>query len=237
MFAEAVADEGYHFVEWSDGEWRNPREVTVLDHMSLTALIELDCVGLNSVPVEKIYEWLLLVNVTGLEQLGYTVTEDDVTWYRAIGEVEDPEHKDDDELVGRGFYLKVGASYAGFGRFYAVVDVSGSMHVGDNLCTGLIRSQVVPVGLTDIDETAEAWAPYLYPAALHPYETLTVHGLRPNKATRIRVYDVAGHMLHEERAERDESEAILTAPAIAGTYLVELKNDSEQVVLRFIVLQ
>ena len=234
---EAVADEGYHFVEWSDGEWRNPREVTVLDHMSLTALIELDCVGLNSVPVEKIYEWLLLVNVSGLEQLGYSVTEDDVTWYRAIGEVDDPEHKDDDELVGRGFYLKVGASYAGFGRFYAVVDVSGSMHVGDNLCTGLIRSQVVPVGLTDIDETAEAWAPYLYPAALHPYETLTVHGLRPNQATRIRVYDVAGHMLHEERAERDESEAILTAPAIAGTYLVELKNDSEQVVLRFIVLQ
>ena len=234
---EALPADGYHFVEWSDGDWHNPREVDVIADLTLRATIEIDCIGLNSVPVARIYDWLLLLNVTGLEEMGYTVTEDDVTWFRAIGEIDDPEHRDNDELVGRGFYLKVGEAYVGNGRFYAVVDVSANISSKDNLCTGYIRSDVVGVGLTDLDDvTGENWNPYLYPAAVRPDQTVTVQGLMPNSETRIRVYDLAGHVIEEAVAERGEREYRLTAPAVSGTYLVELRTENQQIVLRYIVL-
>ncbi|MBQ9427041.1 MAG: hypothetical protein IJU36_05360 [Paludibacteraceae bacterium] len=234
---EALPDEGYHFVEWSDGDWHNPREVEVLADLTLTATIEIDCIGLNSVPVARIYDWLLLLNVTGLEEMGYTVTEDDVTWFRAIGEIDDPEHRDNDELVGRGFYLKVGEAYVGNGRFYAVVDVSANSSSKDNLCTGYIRSDVVGVGLTDLDDvTGDSWAPYLYPAAVRPSQTVTIQGLLPHANTHILVYDLAGHIIEEAVAERGEREYRLVAPTVSGTYLVELRTDNQQIVLRYIVL-
>ena len=235
---EALPDDGYHFVEWSDGNWRNRREITVKANVTLTALIEIDCIGLNSVPVEKIYDWLLLVNVSGLEQMGYTVTDENVTWFRAIGEIDDPEHRDDDELVGRGFYLKVGEGFVGNGRFYAVVDVSDNISANDNLCTGLIRSDVVTIGFTGLDDlTADSWKPYLYPAAVRPGNIVTIQGLLPAHETHIRLYDLAGHVLAEDVAPRGETQYLLTAPGVSGSYLVELTTDNQQIVLRYIVMQ
>ena len=58
----------------------------------------------------------------------------------------------------------------------------------------------------------------------------------PNSETRIRVYDMAGHVIEEAVAERGEREYRLTAPAVSGTYLVELHTDNQQIVLRYIVL-
>jgi hypothetical protein len=125
----------------------------------------------------------------------------------------------------------------GNGLFYAVVDVSKNINAKDNLCTGYIRSDVVGVGLTGLDDVAgETWNPYLYPAAVRPDQTVTVQGLLPEAETQIRVYDLAGHVIEETVAERGEREFRLTAPAVSGTYLVELRTDKQQIVLRYIVL-
>ncbi|MBR5189565.1 MAG: InlB B-repeat-containing protein, partial [Paludibacteraceae bacterium] len=46
---EAIADKGYHFVKWSDGNKENPRTIIVTENITLSATFELD-----KTPVEDV---------------------------------------------------------------------------------------------------------------------------------------------------------------------------------------
>ena len=46
---EAIADKGYHFEKWSDGNIENPRTITVTENIELSATFELD-----ETPVENV---------------------------------------------------------------------------------------------------------------------------------------------------------------------------------------
>ena len=55
---EAIANEGYHFVEWSDGNTENPRTIVVTEDVELTAEFELD-----GTPVDNVDESSVIVYV------------------------------------------------------------------------------------------------------------------------------------------------------------------------------
>ncbi len=55
---EAIADEGYHFVKWSDGNIENPRTIVVTEDVELTAEFELD-----GTPVDNVDESSVIVYV------------------------------------------------------------------------------------------------------------------------------------------------------------------------------
>ena len=46
---EAVANEGYHFVKWSDGNTENPRTIVVVEDVELRAEFELDGTPVDNV--------------------------------------------------------------------------------------------------------------------------------------------------------------------------------------------
>ncbi len=76
--AKAVADAGYHFVEWSDGSTENPRSITVTEDMALTASFDLNTYKLtykvDGVETES-FDLLYKSEITPLEEpakVGYT---------------------------------------------------------------------------------------------------------------------------------------------------------------------
>ena len=55
---EAVANEGYHFVKWSDGNTENPRTIVVVEDVELRAEFELD-----RTPVDNIDDSSVMIYV------------------------------------------------------------------------------------------------------------------------------------------------------------------------------
>ena len=55
---EALANEGYHFVKWSDGNTENPRNITVTEDITLTVEF-----GLDGTPVDNVDESSVMIYV------------------------------------------------------------------------------------------------------------------------------------------------------------------------------
>ena len=55
---EAIANEGYHFVQWSDGNTENPRTIVVVEDIELRAEFELD-----GTPVDNVDESSVMIYV------------------------------------------------------------------------------------------------------------------------------------------------------------------------------
>lgn len=148
----AQAKRGFHFVSWSDGVTTNPRRVVMTDDFDLTAIFEPDCYGRMDVPVLHMYEWLIAIDIQRLNDLGYIIREEDIKWYKIVGEPDDIFLGGDDVWVGSGNYLMVGPEYVGVGDFYAQLDVSHNEGTGTNLCEDVMRTPIVHVGATSVDE-------------------------------------------------------------------------------------
>ena len=58
IIIEAVANDGYHFVKWSDGNTENPRNITVTEDITLTVEF-----GLDGTPVDNVDESSVMIYV------------------------------------------------------------------------------------------------------------------------------------------------------------------------------
>ncbi len=140
---EATAAEGYHFVEWSDGNTENPRKIAVDGDIELQALFAPDCGTYAAVPVIRLYDWMLMLNRDTLQKQHYEIADSDIRWYRVVGDADDLESfTGDDALVGTGYYLTLGETLTGTGQYYAMIDVSRNSAQGA-LCSDFMRSEIV----------------------------------------------------------------------------------------------
>lgn len=147
-----------------------------------------------------------------------------VKWYKMKGAT--PKLEDDEEqLEGRGkYYLtnhKTGEPLVG--KFYARIELPAS---GDDC--GFIGTTVV------IDCPAPAGAPALMPTLARPGQDIQVLNLDPEMETIIRVYSTEGLLMNNYSITGQETFTFKAAYAY-GYYLVEVRNDSHKVTLRYIV--
>jgi len=223
----AIPDYGYHFVKWSDEDTLAVRQVQIVSDTTFIAFFASSCGDGADLNVVRLYDWLLMLDVRAMRDSGYTFTEEDVTWYRIVGEI-DSIYADypDDEVVCKGYYLTLDKNLKGTGDYYCVVDVSNSVGV---MCEGLMRSIIA--------HYASSTAPSrlaLYPTHVTAGQQLKLVGLNPEKTTYIYIYDMVGKMLTYTSSER-EATCLLTAMSTAGCYNVVVRCGDESQTLRYIV--
>ena len=168
----ATALDGWKFDHWQDGNIDNPRTVEVIADLNFIAVFEQDC-DAYSLPVEILYNWLILLNISDIQAAGYSFELDSVTWYRD-GEVP--------EVVGHGSYLTLGKSLFGTGSYYA--EAKGVIKEGWKVGCDL-RSQLVSCGSSSSNAP-----PILEPTLVHPKETQRLLRLNPTSATTVTIYDI-----------------------------------------------
>lgn len=138
---------GYRFVQWSDGDTDSVRIVDIDgdQDIELTAIFEPKCRELQA-PVDRVYDWLLVVNRQELLAQGWLTTEasdDSVRWYRIVEPI-DPigvhlvSDSTCDPMVMRGFSLslKDGESWQ---DYYAEVNVDADKALSEYMCTTILR--------------------------------------------------------------------------------------------------
>ena len=208
---------GWHFVQWSDGNTDNPRVVEeVTSNLNFTAIFERDCDSYD-LPVEVLYNWLIMLDMRSIQAQGYSFEPDSVTWYRE-GNVPDS--------VGTGFYLTLGKSLVGTGSYYA--EAKGVMKDGKK--TGCdLRSNPRTCGSSPSNTP-----PILEPTLVHPEETQRLLRLNPTSATTVTIYDISGRLVRTLTAEGVD-QLTWQAEGVAGCYQVLVQNGDERHVLRYIV--
>lgn len=226
----ATPQEGYHFVRWSDGVTDNPREIDIEDNVDLVAYFEPNCGTYANVGIIRLYDWLLMINRADLEQHHYIIKDEDIRWYRIVGDIDDAESfGGDDQLVGTGYYLTLGQNLTGTGDYYAVIDVSRNAS-NEAECTTYMYTEVASYTA----QQAASGQLRLSPNHVRRNEPIEVSGLVPDAHTKIWVYDAVGKLITEYTSD---GTAIFTMPAVgvAGCYLVHVQSGEKQDVLRYIV--
>ena len=218
----------YHFVEWSDGNTDSVRSIQVHEDATYIAYFAANCEEYANWPVVALYDWLMMVNVKAINDMGYFFSPSNVTWYRVVGEPDDM-HEDfpqDDQVVNRGsYYLTLDKNLQGTGNYYAVVDVSNAQGM---LCDGLMRSVII-----SYSSSGKAPRLNLSPTSATPGQQLKLVGLSPQETTTIQVFTAAGQLLHTYTC--DEAQFFFPAEIVAGCYQVRVSASSISQVLKYIV--
>lgn len=224
----AAPFDDYHFVEWSDGNVEPVRTVEVNEDATYIAYFAANCEEYANWPVVTLYDWLLMVNVTAINQMGYYISPANVTWYRVVGEPDDMHNAfpQDDQVVIRGsYYLTLAKNLQNTGNYYAVVDVSNAQGM---LCDGLMRTVIINYsGKTSTQQIA------LIPNYAHPNQALRLQGLNPNETTTIQVYSTAGQLVRTFVCE--DTQLVFPAEYTAGCYQVKVSSLSINQVLKYLV--
>ena len=182
-----------------------------------------------------IYDWMLMLDKSTLNQKGYVFPADSVAWYKVVGSLDnldDPENADDEE-VGRGLYYTVDYTLAGTGdTYYAIVYLPEQSD--DVPCQGLLRSGMLQFSLDENTSTQNEIV--LRPTLAPPAQTLVIEGLNPNEQTTIRVYSSTGQLAHTFTVA-GQTDVSITSEVTAGTYMVYIDSDTQHVVRKYIVKQ
>ena len=224
---KALAHPDYAFVKWSDGNTDSIRSIQVNEDAKYIAFFAAKCEEYANWPVVVLYDWLLGVNVTAINEMGYYISPTNVTWYRVVGEPDDMHNVFplDDQVVATGYYLTLGHNLKGTGDYYAVVDVSDAQ---GRLCDGLMRTMIVSY-------SGKAKAPQiaLMPSVARPGQMVKIIGLNPTEQTTIQVYSTAGQLLHTYECE--DTQFFIPTESIAGCYHVRVSSPTINQTVKFIV--
>lgn len=133
--------DGYAFVQWSDGDARPERLVQVSADEHYIAYFAPLCGEHAAWPVVELYDWVIMLNLTQINAMGFFPSPLATRWYRVVGQPDaiDADFRDD-ELVATGYYLTIEQNLRGTGDYYAECDVSDSRAT---LCSGIMRSVLV----------------------------------------------------------------------------------------------
>ena len=225
----ATSFEGWHFDHWSDGQTDSIRRIEVRADLQLIAYFEHNCLT-YTLPVEALYDWLLMLDVRAIHEAGYFFGEEDVTWYRVRGVPDEigEAASGDDERLATGYYLTIDQSFQGTGDYYAVAHLSEDP--SGVLCSDYLRSELVHY--TSLN--APANAPILEPTRVRPNEEQRLIRLNPNAPTSVSVYDISGRLLQTLTADGVERLS-MQAQSVAGCYQVIVQNGDKRYTLRYIV--
>lgn len=185
----------------------------------VVAIFEKACDYYRFAPAESVYDWILLVDKSEFKKLGFEISDSNVTWYRVIGELDDPCDDfdiEDDEVVGHGLYLTSEKSLVGSGNYYAVVDVDGE----------LFRTKVFVFG----EDTQSKVM--LNPTRASRRQTLRISGLTGE--SDVMVYDMMGNLVKSVRTDGSATYQI-EAEDNAGVYIVKIVSGTMQWSVKYIV--
>ena len=219
----------YHFVEWNDGNQDSIRQIQVHEDATYIAYFAANCEEYANWPIISLYDWLLMVNVRAINEMGYYFAPEDVSWYRVVGEPDDMHNQFpmDDQLVEEdNYYLTLDKSLKGTGTYYAVIDASDSQGM---LCDGLMRSVLVSYA-----GSRQAAQVALHPTSITKGQTMQLKGLVPEEDSQIYIYSTTGQLL-QQFISKGENTIQLEAGHIAGCYQVLVKSPSITQTLRYIV--
>lgn len=220
----------YHFVSWSDGNTESLRQIQVNEDANYIAYFAANCEEYANWPVEALYDWLLMLNVNKIGDMGYYVSPQNVHWYRVVGEPDDlhDAFPQDDQKVADGCYLTIAQNLQGTGDYYAIVDVSANSAA--QLCDGLMRTVIVHYSSDQVPERSVA----LLPNAARKGGMVHLTGINPDEETEVEVYDAAGHLIYTDKVSGREQIDMPTDYA-AGYYCVWVKSKRGIEVLKYII--
>ena len=195
----------------------------------IQCLDEEEIVEETELPVVSLYDWLLMLNINAINEMGYYFSQSDVNWYRVVGEPDDihTDFPSDDQLVVEGsYYLTLENSLKGTGNYYAVVDVHQKQDMsGDSF----MRSEIISYS------TAKQPAKLaLLPGVVTNGQPLQLIGLNPEETTNIYVYNATGQLINQVSSTGNTT-LNLEAASLAGYYQVVVQSLSTTETLRYIV--
>ncbi|MGN0235936.1 MAG: T9SS type A sorting domain-containing protein, partial [Paludibacteraceae bacterium] len=180
----------------------------------------------NLPALSKYNNYLLMINLNAIQQeLGWTLEEKDVAWYKVAGQA-DPLYPDDaeaDTKVGEGFYYTTGQPLVG--EYYALIE---HLKVEASDC----EQHAVTTLLVCANNGAAA--PALQPTMVNPEQDIYIMNLNPLLQTEIRVYDIEGNLLHTYTSTEAE-QFLIHAASRQGFYMVDVQTDEQKTTLRYIV--
>lgn len=221
--------EDYHFVNWNDGNQDSIRQIQVHEDATYIAYFASNCEEYANWPIVSLYDWLLMVDVRTINEMGYYFAPEDVSWYRVVGEADDMHNTfplDDQLIEDDNYYLTIDQSLKGTGTYYAVIDVSDSQGL---LCDGLMRSVII--SYSGSNKPAKV---ALIPNAVVMGQTMQLKGLNPEESSEIYIYSTTGQIV-DQFVSSGESTLYLNAAQVAGCYQVVVKSPTIIQTLRYIV--
>lgn len=172
----------------------------------------------NEAKAVAYYNWLLMVDKNDLEAKGAVVDESMVTWYKVVGDLDDPCDDNailDDEPVKTGFYFTSDTNLKGSGDYYAVIVTKDAKY------------------RTEVFYFADKKAPIsMAPTRASRGQIIKVKGLA-DEAT-IAVYDMNGRLLKVINTEGTQTYD-LQAEDNSGMYIVNIITDGEERSIKYIV--
>jgi hypothetical protein len=193
----------------------------------IQCLDEEEIVEETELPVVSLYDWLLMLNINAINEMGYYFSQSDVNWYRVVGEPDDMHNNFplDDQLVVKGsYYLALEKKLEG--SYYAVVDVSDSQGM---LCDGLMRSVIINYSNTHTSRTLS-----LLPNSVVVGQDMVLTGLNPNVKNTITVYNTIGQCLTTFTISGCDTYILKPYP-MSGCYQVNVTSATVNQTLRYIV--
>lgn len=172
----------------------------------VVATFEKACDYYRYAPATSIYDWILIVDKTEFEKLGFVISDSNVTWYRVVGELDDPCDDfdvEDDVVVCQGMYLTSEKSLLGSGNYYAVVEVDGER----------FRTK------TFVYEDNGMSKVTLAPTRASRRQTLMLRGLKDE--SDVMVYDMNGNLVKSLRTDGSATYQI-EAEDNSGVYIVRV---------------
>ncbi|MCQ2323309.1 MAG: T9SS type A sorting domain-containing protein, partial [Paludibacteraceae bacterium] len=171
--------------------------------------------------VSKYNNWLLMINVNKITEMGFDVKEEDVTWYQVINDIDPAGQHIDDKEVGKGFYFTADMSLTG--QYYAVIETDKTEI---NECGAILRTLVVKC-TTDGKMR-------LVPNTIHEGETMEVRNINPDENTTLWMYDRDGKLL-EKHVSDGQEQYIIQPEQNAGVYLLRVVNGKQEESFKYVI--
>ena len=173
--------------------------------------------------VEKYEGWLLMINYNKLnekaQELGMTLTEESVVWYKVNGEPDittlDPLDAADDS-VGVGYYYTKKEILPAGDEYYALIKIPVTQ---EEECGGSMYTNFITIkkGVTPLN---------LAPNIVKPGDDIYITGLILDNAYTVSVYDLTGICV--ERYDVSDAESFtIQAQQTQGYYMVQVSTDAE----------
>jgi hypothetical protein len=185
--------------------------------------------NMTNVPaVSKYGDRIIVIDLRYIDDnFGWAVEENDVTWYRVVGSLDDYADLStvmDDEVLGHGYYYNLeDGNPLPEGLYYARI-VHDPVSAAD--CAGILQTNLLNV-------VSLKSAPKLVPNITEPAELIRLMNLDPSVVSNITVYTATGEVLNTYQVK--DEEMTFNAAHMAGYYIVEIQTESGKISLRYVV--
>lgn len=172
--------------------------------------------------VAKYNDWLLMVNLNQINQMGWYPAADDVAWYRVVGELDAIGGEADDVLLATGYYYTIAEKLVG--DYYALININPT---DSYPCGAALRTVVL-----HCETTAQTVS--IAPTMVAPGETIEISGLDSEAVYTLEVYNLTGVCMQRMEVS-GTSIYTFTAQTEAGYYMLNVNDEANMQTLKYIV--